>query len=201
TGGTAFLPRYVDWLLTTPIHVVFVALLTGAATRCVYRVGILQAATIALGFVGALLATLTVASVLRVYLSDSNSDAWRLEVGETGLLWLYFAVVPPVFAVGVYFCVWHSTRHIARVVLLDSESRKGLETGVTPALGKFAKEAAPLTVLSLVFLAGFYVAVPNPPALRMGALPDLIALYLVFVSVLTLPHVAITTWLDRKQLT
>lgn len=55
-GTTVYVPRYVDWLLTTPIHVAFIALLVGASTRTVSRLVVLQALTIVFGFVGATLA-------------------------------------------------------------------------------------------------------------------------------------------------
>jgi len=55
-GTTVFVPRYVDWLLTTPIHVVFIGLLVGASTGLLARVATLQALTIVFGFVGAAVA-------------------------------------------------------------------------------------------------------------------------------------------------
>jgi len=56
-GGTVFIPRYVDWLLTTPIHVAIIALIVGASTGLIARLATLQAVTIVLGFVGATLAS------------------------------------------------------------------------------------------------------------------------------------------------
>jgi sensory rhodopsin len=56
-GTLVFVPRYVDWLLTTPIHVAVIALLVGASTRTLYKLVTLQALTIVFGFVGATLAT------------------------------------------------------------------------------------------------------------------------------------------------
>jgi sensory rhodopsin len=53
-GGTVFAPRYADWLLTTPLHVLYLGLLVGAAREVVGRAVALQAATIVLGFVAAL---------------------------------------------------------------------------------------------------------------------------------------------------
>ena len=54
SGGTIFVPRYVDWLLTTPLHVLFVGLLVDAPRPIVYRTMGLQAATIVLGFAAGL---------------------------------------------------------------------------------------------------------------------------------------------------
>ncbi|QGN06560.1 sensory rhodopsin-2 [Halorhabdus sp. CBA1104] len=53
-GATVSLPRYADWLLTTPLHVVFIAVIAGADRRLTLTAAGLQAATIVLGFAGAL---------------------------------------------------------------------------------------------------------------------------------------------------
>ncbi|MDG5775013.1 bacteriorhodopsin [Haloarculaceae archaeon H-GB2-1] len=55
--GTVYVPRYVDWLLTTPIHIAFIGLLVGADRSLIVRTAGLQAATIVLGFAGAVLAS------------------------------------------------------------------------------------------------------------------------------------------------
>jgi Brp/Blh family beta-carotene 15,15'-monooxygenase len=124
------------------------------------------------------------------------NDGWRLDAGETGLLWLFFLAVPPILAVGVYFCLWHSVRHIARLVLLDPGSVTGLRDGrAAPALGRFARDAAPLTLVSVGFLVAFYYLVPVQPADIEG----LVGLYLVLIAVLTLPHVVVVSFMDRVQ--
>jgi sensory rhodopsin len=56
TGGTAFIPRYVDWLLTTPLHIVYLGLFAGASRGVIARATTLQAGTIVVGFAGALVA-------------------------------------------------------------------------------------------------------------------------------------------------
>lgn len=53
-GGTVYVPRYVDWLLTTPLHVLYLGLFAGASTVLVSRAAGLQAATIVLGLAAAL---------------------------------------------------------------------------------------------------------------------------------------------------
>ena len=57
TGSTAFVPRYVDWLLTTPLHILYLGVFAGATTGVVARAISLQAATIVLGLVAALVAS------------------------------------------------------------------------------------------------------------------------------------------------
>ncbi len=122
--------------------------------------------------------------------------AWLVDVAETAILALYFALVPPVLAVGLYFCLWHAPRHVARLVLLDGKSAGALEAGrVAPALVRFARDAAPLTVATLVLLLGLYLTVPENAA----APSSLLALYLVLVSALTLPHVVVVSFMDFRQ--
>jgi Brp/Blh family beta-carotene 15,15'-monooxygenase len=128
--------------------------------------------------------------------STVGRSTWAVDAGETLLLVTFFAVVPPVLAVGVYFCVWHAYRHIARLLPLEPNSRAALDDRrLRPALVRFAREATPLTLASLALLGGFYLLVPNPPAALLGW----IGLYLVLIAVLTLPHVAVVTLMDREQ--
>jgi len=132
-------------------------------------------------------------------ISEDSTEERGSVVGEaleTGLLVVYFVVVPPVLAVGLYFCIWHATRHIARLALLDKSSRKSLERGeFWPAVAVFMRDAAPLTAVALVMLAGLYVMVPGVQA-EVGAL---LGVYLVLISLLTLPHVFVVSYMDYRQ--
>lgn len=69
------------------------------------------------------------------------------------------------------------------------------------ATRRFAREDAPLTALSLVLLVGFGAVVPA----TVESVPEYAALYLVFVAVVTLPHVVVTlmdhaegVWTDEQ---
>ena len=120
---------------------------------------------------------------------------WAWDAVEIGLLWLFFWLVPPVFAVGLYFAVWHAVRHIGRLAIVDSTARSALDDGEwLTALGRFYRDAAPLTAVSLLLFVGLSVAVPTD-----GSPETLLAVYLVGIAVLTLPHVAVVTWMDRVQ--
>ncbi|MES3516278.1 MAG: Brp/Blh family beta-carotene 15,15'-dioxygenase [Natronomonas sp.] len=125
-----------------------------------------------------------------------KTDGWRLDVTETGLLAVFFATVPPVFAIGLYFCFWHALRHVSRLVLLDPTSVRSLEAGrLRPAILRFGRDAAPLTLASILILAAFYLVVPVQP----GNVAESVGLYLVLIAVLTLPHVLVVALMDRKQ--
>lgn len=121
---------------------------------------------------------------------------WRVDALETGLLWAYFLAVPPVLAVGVYFCLWHSVRHVARLALVDPRAARALgRRAWRPALARFARDAAPLTALSLALLGAFYLLVPVRPT----DLPSTVGLYLVLIAVLTLPHAVVVSLMDRAE--
>jgi hypothetical protein len=133
--------------------------------------------------------------------ADARKRAWRLDAAETVLLWAYFLIVPPILAVGLYFCLWHSLRHVVRVIVLsDDERAAGSEDGTTPAAGaakkgfvRFAREATPLTAGALVIFAGLYLLAP------VTDVSGVLALYLVLLAVLTLPHIIVVSWMDLEQ--
>jgi len=54
-GHTVYVVRYADWLLTTPINVLYLALLAQASRSDTIKLVTLQALTIVFGFVGAVL--------------------------------------------------------------------------------------------------------------------------------------------------
>lgn len=119
----------------------------------------------------------------------------RTTVAETLLLVAYFAVVPPILAVGLYFCLWHALQHIVRLQLLDPRSARALRNGrVVPALVRFARAAAPLTLVALALLVVLALAT----GVRQGP-ADLLGTYLVLISALTLPHAAVVALMDVRQ--
>ncbi|WP_153952479.1 Brp/Blh family beta-carotene 15,15'-dioxygenase [Halosegnis longus] len=123
-------------------------------------------------------------------------DGWRRDAGETLLLGAFFTTVPPLFAVGLYFCLWHALRHVGRLALADEPSVAAFATGdLWTPLRRFAWQAAPLTAVSLAFLGVFYLLVPEPPTTAAGV----VGLYLVLIAALTLPHVGVVAWMDAKQ--
>lgn len=149
---------------------------------------------VAVGFGVVVVGTLGV-GYLRARRIDSVR-AWGIDAGETLLLVAFFGLVPPILAIGLYFPLWHSLRHILRTMLVDDRAVAAL-TGRS-ALGafrRFGRDAAPLTAGAFLVLGGIALAVPRTPA----TIPDAVGLYLVFIAVLTLPHVVIVSLLDREQ--
>lgn len=139
---------------------------------------------------------LTIGALLAGYRVAGNRRAWRIDAIETGLLWLFFATVPPVLAIGIYFAVWHSLRHLARLVAIDDTAATALTRGaVGRLLERIGKDALPMTAGALALFGGLAVVVPNDP----GSLSGVGGVYLVLLAVLTLPHAGVVTILDRLQ--
>ncbi|APW98744.1 beta-carotene 15,15'-monooxygenase [Halobiforma lacisalsi AJ5] len=149
-------------------------------------------ATVGLGF-----GALVVASLALGYRRTGNAlEPWLIDVAETLGLVAFFALVPPILAIGLYFALWHSVRHVLRTLLVDDPAVEALADGNDlAALGRFARDAAPLTVAALAVLGGLGLLVPRTPA----TVPDVAALYLVCIAVLTLPHVVVVSLLDLEQ--
>jgi Brp/Blh family beta-carotene 15,15'-monooxygenase len=125
-----------------------------------------------------------------------DAAGWRRDAGELAVLWAWFLLAAPVFAVGVYFALWHALRHVGRLVLVDPEAASAASAGdALGALARFGRDAAPLTVGGFLVVAGVGVAVPA----GVAAPGDLLAVSLVAIAAMTLPHVAVVAWLDRRQ--
>ena len=123
--------------------------------------------------------------------------SWRRDLLETGLLLLFFVVVPPLLAVGIYFCFWHALRHIERLQRLEPVMAAGVAAGRSSQAKRwlrFFALSAPLTVAALGLLVGLYVVVPNPPTDMAGFL----GLYLALIAALTFPHTLLVSWMDLR---
>ncbi|VTT86654.1 Brp-like protein-like [Halorubrum sp. DM2] len=121
---------------------------------------------------------------------------WRRDVGELAVLWAWFLLAAPVFAIGVYFALWHALRHVGRLVLVDPEAASAASAGdAVGALARFGRDAAPLTLGGFLVVGAVGASVPA----GVAAPGDLLAVSLVAIAAMTLPHVVVVAWLDRRQ--
>ncbi|GAB2971617.1 Brp/Blh family beta-carotene 15,15'-dioxygenase [Frigoribacterium salinisoli] len=135
----------------------------------------------------AVVAALVVAEVLAV--RRAGRPLTRT-VTELAVLSAFFAVVPPVLAVGLYFTLWHSVRHVVRLELTDPEGAGELARGrVAAPFGRFLRQAWPITAVAVAILSAVGVALGSAG----------LGVYLVVLAVLTTPHAAVVTWMDRQQ--
>ena len=118
--------------------------------------------------------------------------AFGLDLAETALLLTYFWLVPPILAVGVYFCVWHSARHVARLTMLDLRPDETL----VRCLGRQTIQALPMTLGALAMLGGLLAWHGR----HHVSAADLTYLYLSLIAALTFPHFLLVLWMDRQEL-
>ena len=98
--------------------------------------------------------------------------------------------MPPVLAVGLYFTLWHSVRHVVRLELTDPVGAGELERGhVLAPFGRFLRQAWPVTAVAVALLVAVGVTLGSAG----------LGVYLFLLAVLTTPHAAVVTWMDRRQ--
>jgi Brp/Blh family beta-carotene 15,15'-monooxygenase len=124
----------------------------------------------------------------------ADPSNWRVDAFETLLLVAFFAAVPPIIAIGLYFPLWYATRQTSRLAGADG-GRPLSAVDLRSSLRRFAKRAALPWLGSIALLGVAALAVPNPPT---G--PGMwVGFYSVCIAVIALPHVVVGSWLDRKQ--
>jgi Brp/Blh family beta-carotene 15,15'-monooxygenase len=126
------------------------------------------------------------------YATDGASTAWLADLGETALLVTYFAVVPVVVSIGLYFPLWYSLRQSGRAAAIREAEPEGLPVPVVWGV-LVAGAFATATVAALLWLVA-----PNPLG-TATLLPGLVAFYTVFICIVALPHVVVGEWLDGDR--
>ena len=118
------------------------------------------------------------------------------DAGEVALLAVYFWLTPPILAVGIYFCVWHAARHLARLAVLDDANTADLaQDKLGLPLRRVSWEALPMTLVALAMLGVLYVW-HGRTAVSVGSF---VYLYLSLIAALTFPHFLLVLWMDREE--
>ena len=116
---------------------------------------------------------------------SSDRSVVALEAVSVAALTLVFLLADPLIGFAVYFGLWHSLGHL--LVLTDL-----LGTEPSP-VRSVARLAAPLSAVSLLGLA-----VVAGGAVAAGQVDLLLALVVVFVAMLTAPHMVVVERLWRR---
>ena len=142
------------------------------------------------------------------YWRGAGTDSFVVDAAETLLLVTYFAVVPVVIAVGLYFPFWYSARQVARTTAVDDEAfgpedNSGLldvleaDDPRLVALGAWGVLIAG-SIATFGLAAVVWTLAPQPLG-GASLLPGLVAFWSIFVSIIALPHVVVGGWLDRER--
>jgi Brp/Blh family beta-carotene 15,15'-monooxygenase len=128
---------------------------------------------------------------------------WLVDAGESVLLAAYFAAVPVLVAVGLYFPFWYSARQVARTQTVadpvgdEDNDLLGASDASTVALRAWGVLVVG-ALATFAVLAGVYAVVPNPLA-GAGVLPGAVAFWSIFISIVALPHVVVGSLLDERR--
>ncbi|MSO47885.1 MAG: hypothetical protein EXQ67_07365 [Thermoleophilia bacterium] len=146
---------------------------------------------------GLIVVGLIVLAAVGLSLRDNRAQPRRvvlIDVGELLLLTAFFLLTPAVFAVGMYFLVWHSPRHILRLMACEPAQLALLETRRSmAALVAFHREALLFTVVPLLGVVGIALVLAATGASQIAAVG------LAVIASLTYPHAAIVAWMDYRQ--
>lgn len=116
----------------------------------------------------------------------------RRAAAETAGLVAVFCLVAPLPAFGAYFGFWHGARHIARLMATDPRNDADLAAAaLARPLLRYARSAALPTLASVVVLVGLWSGA--------GGVDGFAAAHIGLLAALTMPHVAVVSWLDRAR--
>jgi len=123
--------------------------------------------------------------------------AFCTELLESTFLFIWFLWVPPLWAIGTYFALWHSLRHGLRILWMDQAGRKDLLGGHFLRIkGRWLQLTSLMTVLALL---GLWLILSMPLYFR-GIQLDWLGKAMLGISMLTLPHTVVVCLMDRFQL-
>ncbi len=120
------------------------------------------------------------------------SSSWLADLGETSLLVGFFAIVPVVVSIGLYFPLWYSMRQSGRSAYVHRETADEDDGLPVPVVwGTFIVGAFATGIMAALL----WTIAPNPLG-NAGLLPGLVAFYTIFICIVALPHVVVGEWLD-----
>jgi beta-carotene 15,15'-dioxygenase len=144
---------------------------------------------------GSALALLLTGYLAEALAAAGSRTGLLVDLGEIVLLVALFAFVPAYAAIGIYFLAWHSLRHLARLLLLKERDAGEVRRGRLAApVARLARDLLPLTVVAL----GVLLALTAWSRANLASLNDFVAVYLVLISALTVPHAAVVAMMDLR---
>lgn len=127
------------------------------------------------------------------------SPDWNVLVSESleiVVLLLFFLYTPAYFSVGLYFLAWHSLRHLGRLLILSPKDAAAVaQNRWGKPLGRLVRDALPITLAAIGLLVALYLWRAD----NVQSLEGFIAIYLVLISALTAPHMAVVALMDLAK--
>lgn len=108
----------------------------------------------------------------------------KIEALETALVTILLLAVHPLISVGVYFTFWHAWNHDRRLVAWYAEARNGIYNR--------SKRRDQIIIMAFTLVGLLALVGLMPPG------PSTLSVYLIAISILTLPHMLVVWMMDRR---
>ncbi len=134
-----------------------------------------------------------------VIIAAHVSPDWNVLISEClelVVLLLFFLYTPAYFSVGLYFLAWHSLRHLGRLLILSPYDAAAVaQHHWRRPLFRLVRDALPITLAAIGLLVALYVWRSD----NVQSLEGFVAIYLVLISALTAPHMAVVALMDLAK--
>ena len=119
-----------------------------------------------------------------------------IDLCEGVFLFAWFLVVPTIWALGLYFALWHSLRHGLRILWLDNSGRTNLQNRAYLLVkARWLQLTSLMTILALI---GLWLILSLPLHFQ-GIELDWLGKAMLGISILTLPHTVVVCLMDKFQ--
>ena len=143
-----------------------------------------------------LILTVLQIALSNIQLQKGERTAWLVDLFESCFLFLWFLFLPPLWALGIYFALWHSLRHALRIIWVDPAAKQSLIMGAYLKLKvRWLQISGLMTILALV---GLWFLLALPLSFR-GIQLDWLGKAMLGISILTLPHTVVVCLMDFFQ--
>ena len=130
-------------------------------------------------------------------LKKDEKKAFQLDCLESLFLFLWFLIIPPLWALGIYFSLWHSLRHSLRILWVDIIGKKHLiERSYFKLKRRWLQISSLMTIFALIGLWGWLSLPLSLQSVEM----DWLGKAMLGIAVLTLPHTIVVCLMDFLQL-
>ena len=112
---------------------------------------------------------------------------WRWTLINLALLTLLAYLLPPLVSFALYFCLWHSRRHMQqtwRAIALEQRRRSAIET---------------LVYSLLAYTAAIFFVLQTDTGSASGITPTLLQLTFVGLAALTVPHMLLVDFINGQR--
>ena len=135
---------------------------------------------------GSILGVLVVSQVLWMVAMRKIGSNVGVEAGESILILMVLVLIHPIASVGAYFTFWHALGHDRRLELWYGSDRHAF---LTPR--SLRKDQAGIMLVTLIGLGLMWAWMPPGR--------DVLAIYLIAISVMTLPHMVVVWGMDKAE--